>query len=160
MSSFTRGSAVPPCTARLYASSRLVPVANGTNAAGMVGVTRLPSASDRAPPPARPVRFGLPSLKMITPAAPAACAFCTLTPKLHVPRWISAIRPGTKPVKSAAVQPLAELGVGVGGMMMPPTGWTSAVTVPMLSNAFHSAPRAKSCAVGEISLNVGVPANA
>jgi hypothetical protein len=63
-------------------------------------------------------------------------------------------------LKSAAVQPLAELGVGVGGRMTPPAGWTSAVTVPMLSNAFHSVPRVKSCAVGEISLNAGVPANA
>ena len=68
------------------------------------------------------VRPGWPSLKMITPLAPAAWAFWILTPKLHVPRWISAIWPGTKPVKSALVQPLAELGVADGGMMMPPAG--------------------------------------
>jgi len=59
---------------------------------------------------------------MITPEAPAAWAFRTLTPKLHPPRWMRAIRPGVKPWKSAEVQPLVELDVGVGGMMMPPAG--------------------------------------
>ena len=70
---------------------------------------------------------------MITPEAPAACALSTLTPKLQVPRWISAIRPAVKPLKSDAVQPLAEVGVGVGGMTMPPAGWSAAVAVPLLS---------------------------
>jgi hypothetical protein len=59
---------------------------------------------------------------MSTPLAPAASAFWILTPKLHEPRWISAIWPAVNPLKSALVQPLAELGVADGGMMMPPAG--------------------------------------
>ena len=43
-----------------------------------------------------------------------------------------------KPVKSAAVQPLVELGVGVGGMMMPPAGWIAASAVPLLVPGFQS----------------------
>ena len=52
----------------------------------------LPSASTRLPPKTS-VRPGWPSLKMTTPDAPAAWALRTFTPKLHVPRWISAILP-------------------------------------------------------------------
>src|SRR4029453_3674671 len=106
------------CWAWLY---RLWPTANVVNATGMVGMIGFPAASCRLPI-WRPVRSGseLPSLKMMTPDAPAAWAFWTFTPKKHVPRWISAIRPGTKPLKSLALQPLAELGVGVGGGTMPP----------------------------------------
>src|SRR6266478_4402181 len=78
-----------------------------------------PAASTRLPL-ITPVRPGFPSLKMTTPLAPAACALRTFTPKLHEPRWMSAIRPGTKPLKSAEVHPLDELGLGVAGMMIPP----------------------------------------
>ena len=102
-------------------------MAKDVNATGIVGTNGLSFASRKMPPstPIRPGGLGLPSLKMMTPVAPAAWAFRTFTPKLHVPRWIRAIRPGTKPLKSAAVHPLDELGVGVGGMMMPPAGWRS-----------------------------------
>src|SRR3989440_10136185 len=96
-------------------------MANDVNATGIVGIIGLPAASSKLPP-STAVRPGLPSLKMMTPDAPAACAFRTFTPKKHEPRWIRAIRPRTKPLKSAMLQPLAELGVGVGGMMMPPAG--------------------------------------
>ena len=91
------------------------------NATGIVGMIGFPAASVRLPDKTS-VRPGLPSLKMMTPLAPAAWAFWTLTPKLHAPRWMSAIRPATKPLKSDAVHPLDELDVGVGGMMMPPAG--------------------------------------
>src|SRR5258708_7830395 len=121
MSRFITGGAVPPWTAWLYWLSRSLPVANEVNATGIVGTIRLPEASTMLPLNT-PVRPGLPSLKMITPEAPAACAFRTLTPKRHVPRWISATRPGTKPLKSLIVQPLDELGDGVGGMTIPPAG--------------------------------------
>src|SRR5690242_17449664 len=104
------------CWAWLYRSR---PTANVVNATGMVGMIGFPAASCRLPI-WRPVRPGLPSLKMMTPDAPAAWAFWTFTPKRHVPRWISATRPGTKPLKSLALQPLAEVGVGVGGSTMPP----------------------------------------
>src|SRR5262249_36412417 len=136
---------------------RSLPVANGVNATGIVGTTRLPAASTRPPPPNTPVRPGLPSLKMITPEAPAACAFSALVPKVHVPRWISATRPGTKPLKSLAVQPLDELGDGVGGMTMPPAGCRSAVVDPVLWPGFQSLATVKSCDVGDTSRNVGSP---
>src|SRR5438046_1742016 len=116
------GSAPPTSTACWYWLYRLCPTSNVVNATGIVGVIGFPAASTRLPT-SRPVRPGLPSLKMITPDAPAACAFSTFTPKLQPPLWISAIRPGTRPVKSAAVQPLVELDVGVGGRMIPPAGW-------------------------------------
>jgi hypothetical protein len=56
---------------------------------------------------------------MMTPLAPAAWAFWTLVPKVHVPRWMSAIRPAVKPLKSDAVHPLDELDVGVGEGLRP-----------------------------------------
>src|SRR5712691_7558507 len=99
----------------------LFPVKMAVTQTGIVGTIRFPEASTRLPD-STPVRPGLPSLKMITPEAPAAWALRTFTPKLHAPRWIRAIRPDTKPLKSAVVQPLDELEVGVGGTTMPPAG--------------------------------------
>ena len=99
------------------------------NATGTVALMGFPFASTRLPD-SGPVRPGLPSLKMITPVAPAACAFSTFTPKLHPPRWTRATRPDTKPLKSAAVHPLVELEVGVGGITIPPAGWSSAFASP------------------------------
>ena len=96
-------------------------------------------------------------MKISTPAAPAFWALTTFTPKLHVPRWISAILPAGKLAKSADVQPLAELGLGVGGRMMPPTGTTSASAVPLLILGFHVVPSVKVSDVGAVSLSVGEP---
>src|SRR4051812_40391042 len=112
-------------------------MANDVNATGIVGMIGLPAASWRLPE-STAVRPGLPSLKMITPDAPALCALSTFTPKLHAPRWIRATRPAVKPVKSAIVHPLDELDVGVGGMTMPPAGWTTADAVPVLCPGFQS----------------------
>src|SRR3954468_8597817 len=106
-------------------------MSNDVNATGIVGMIGLSFASCRLPENTD-VRPGLPSLKMITPEAPAAWAFSTFTPKLHVPRWISAIRPGVKPLKSSDVQPLDEVGASVGGMTMPPAGCIAAVATPVL----------------------------
>jgi len=53
------------------------------------------------------------------------------------------------------LHPLAELGVGVGGMMIPPAGWRSATAVPVLCPEFQSVLSTKVRAVGETSLNVG-----
>ena len=98
----------------------------------------LPLASTRLPA-SKPVRPGLPSLKMITPEAPAALAFRTFTPKKQLPRWISAMRPGVKPAKSPLVQPLDEEGDGVGGMMIPPAGCKAALlATPVLRPGFQS----------------------
>src|SRR5258707_9198629 len=115
------GSAVPFWTACWYWLSRLLPMSKDVKATGIVGTIRFPEASTKLPT-STPVRPGLPSLKMITPEAPAAWALRTFTPKLQAPRWIRAIRPGRKLVKSFAVQPLDELEVGVGGTTMPPAG--------------------------------------
>src|ERR671933_2820483 len=128
-------------------------MSNDVNATGTVGTNGMLFASSRLPL-SRPVRPGLPSLKMTTPDAPAASAFWTFPPKLHVPRWTSAIRPGTNPLKSADVQPLAELGLGVAGMTIPPAAWTWAfVAVPLLVPGFQSVPGTKLRAVGDASLH-------
>src|SRR4051812_39943147 len=138
-------------------SYRLWPTANVVNATGMAGMTGFPAASDR-PPISRPVRPGLPSLKMMTPDAPAASAFWAFTPKLHPPRWISATRPAVKPLKSLALQPLVELEVGVGGSTMPPTGCTMPpVTDPVLCPGPQSVLRTKPWDVGEVWLKAGTP---
>src|SRR5215468_9885768 len=135
------------CWAWLY---RAWPTANVVNATGMVGMIGFPDASSRLPI-TRSVRPGLPSLKMMTPDAPAAWAFWTFTPKKHPPRWISAIRPGAKPLKSLALQPLAEVGDGVGGSTMPPAGCTMpSVTDPVLCPGPHSSLRTKSWETGEL----------
>jgi hypothetical protein len=60
------------------------------------------------------------------------------------------------PVKSAAVQPLVELDVGVGGRTMPPAGCRSASALPLLIPAFQSSTTVKERAVGDVSLHVGV----
>src|ERR1051326_5947287 len=132
---FVVGSGVEFCTADWYWLYRSCPTANVVNATGMFGTKGVPPASTMLPM-SRPVRLsgdpGLPSLKMITPVAPAPCAFWIFTPKLQPPRWISAIRPGTKPAKSALLHPAVELDRFVGGRMMPPDGWIAAFVIPRL----------------------------
>ena len=54
-------------------------MSNDVNATGMLATNGLPFASTMLPLNTL-VRPGLPSLKMTTPFAPAASAFCTLTP--------------------------------------------------------------------------------
>ena len=95
-------------------------MANDVNATGIDATNGLLLASTMLPlnTPSRP---GWPSLKMTTPDAPAAVAFKTFVPKVQVPRWIKAMLPGVNALKSPALQPLAELGVGVGGITVPPT---------------------------------------
>jgi hypothetical protein len=67
------------------------------------------------------------------------------------------IVPGSK---SPEVQPLVDVvPLGSGGITMPPAGWISAFAVPLLVAAFHSSTSLKSCAVGLVSLKVGVPTN-
>ena len=58
-----------------------------------------------------PLRSGaavLPWLKKRMPTAPAAAAFSPLISNVQVPRWISAMLPAGKPVKSAASHPLVD----------------------------------------------------
>src|SRR3954454_16425339 len=94
------------------------PTAKDVNATGIAGgFGTLPLKT-----PMRPAGLGLPSLKMITPDAPAATALSIFAWNVQVPRWISAMLPGWNPAKSACgSQPLAELGVSVGGSTMGPT---------------------------------------
>ena len=75
------------------------------------------------------VRPGWPSLKTMTPLAPAVPALRTLVAKGQVPRWMSAMLPAWKPVKSDCSQPLVEEEAGVGGRVRS-TPWTGAVTSP------------------------------
>src|SRR4051812_41271030 len=123
-------------------------MSNDVNATGIVGTNGLLSASSRLPL-STAVRPGLPSLKMTTPDAPAACALITFTPKLQPPRWTSAMLPGVKPSKSAGLHPLVELDVAVGGRTMPPAGWIAASATPLLVPGFQSVVRVKSRGVGE-----------
>ena len=60
----------------------------------------------------RPVRPGLPSLKMTAAEAPAASAFATFWAKVHVPRWIRAMLPGRNPAKSEACAAAGRAGGG------------------------------------------------
>ena len=69
----------------------------------------------------------LPWLKNTTPTAPAAAAFSALISKVHVPRWMRAMFPAGKPVKSAASQPLVDVLPSPSWMS---TGVTVAVTSP------------------------------
>ena len=48
------------------------------------------------------------------------------------------MRPAVKLLKSAAVQPLVELDVDVGGRTIPPAGWRSALAVPLLIPGYQS----------------------
>src|SRR3954454_23101823 len=127
------------------ACSRSKPVAVGTNATGIDATNGLPAASTMLPAK-MPLRAGvLPSLKMITPEAPAAVAFLTFAPKLHVPRWISAMLPAVNPEKSEGAQPLCE--PPVDGSLMLPAAWTGALAVPWLAPGFHSSTILKDCPV-------------
>ena len=109
------------------------------------------------PPLKRPVRPGLPSLKMTAAEAPAASALATFWANVHVPRWIRAMLPGTNPAKSEAEQPLAELGVGVAGTTMPPAGWSFALAEPATGPGLNSVPSPNDCGVGESSRITGSP---
>src|SRR5689334_17482361 len=131
-------------------------MSNDVNATGMSATNGLPAASTM-PPLNTGVRSGvLPSLKMTTPAACAASALSTFTPKLHVPRWIRAILPANELSKSLGAQPLVE--PPVGGMSVWPAGFTWAlVASPWLSPGFQSVISAKLRAVGLASLKLGVP---
>ena len=103
------------------------------NATGIFGI-------DERLPLITPVRPGFPSLKMITPEAPALVALATFVSNVHEPRWISAMFPAVKPVKSLGLQPLVDVDpFGSGGSTMPPAGWTGLfVAVPLLRAGSHS----------------------
>src|SRR3954454_16910532 len=79
-------------------------MSNEVNATGMSGTNGSLFWSSRLPL-STAVRPGLPSLKMITPIAPAAFALSTYTPKLHPPRWISAILPVMVPGSKSPDRP-------------------------------------------------------
>ena len=83
-------------------------MAKDVNATGIVGMNGLSLASSRLPM-THARAAGVALVEDDHADAPAAWAFSTFTPKLQLPRWISAIRPDIEPVKSAAVQPLVEL---------------------------------------------------
>ena len=74
----------------------------------------------------------MPSLKMMTPLAPACWARSAFSPKVQPPRWITTMLPSVKRAKSPAWHPLVELtgpGSGLGGITTS-TGWTAASAVP------------------------------
>src|SRR3954451_22210456 len=131
-------------------------MANEVNATGTLA-TNGPLFASTMLPLKTGLRVGvLPSLKITTPTAPAASALSTFTPKLQVPRWISAIFPANELPKSLGSHPLCE--PPVGGMSVLPAGLTCApVASPWLFPGFQSLISVKLRAVGETSLKLGVP---
>ena len=80
----------------------------------------------------------------------------------HVPRWISAMLPGTKPAKSSSSHPLVDVfGTGAGGRTRS-TPWTGAVTSPLPVNDTKSPsnagrdPATKIWGSGAVSSSTGV----
>src|SRR5688572_22192536 len=71
----------------------------------------------------------LPSLKRITPIAPASSALASFCTNGHVPRWISAIAPSTAAGKSESSHPLVEVDAALEWIRMS-TGTIVPVTVP------------------------------
>lgn len=88
---------VPAAPASSWPTAKLTP----TTGMCTVGAPRVPCRVS--------VRPGWPSFMMMTPAAPAACAFSALTWKVQVPRCTSATAPAGNEAKSAASQPEVEL---------------------------------------------------
>ena len=103
------------------ASVAFVPgAASSSPVAKSVPTTGMRTAEVLIEPPRRPLRSPVPwpvrpSLKMITPDAPAASACSALAWKLQVPRWISAMLPRTKVEKSLASHPEVDSGALSGG---------------------------------------------
>ena len=95
-------SARAPVTGAFAMNAR--PSARSTWIAGMVMVASSPPMVPRAPAAL---------LTMITPLAPAFCAFLTLTAKPQVPRSISATLPATSAALVIAVQPSLASGPSV-----------------------------------------------
>ncbi len=110
-----------PCWERLYSSS---PTQKDVPKTGML----MPG------PPSVPMnascRPSWPSLKMMTPTAPACWAFWAFWKKVQVPRWMSAILPGSKLSKSDCSHPLVLPGVDGGGITTS-TASISAVGFPL-----------------------------
>ena len=80
-----------------FASSS--PIAKLVPTTGMVEIS--PSVPNKTP-----LRSSvLPWLKMTTADAPAAVAKAAFSPKVQVPRWMSATSPAVKPAKSASSHP-------------------------------------------------------
>ena len=102
----TSTSAVEPGWARATPLAKLAPTT------GIVWLTGVPSSRLEASATISASRSGvLPWLKMITASAPASSALRALVPKLHEPRWISAMSVvplQLMPAKSAAWQPLVD----------------------------------------------------
>jgi hypothetical protein len=98
--------AVEPSAARACPWAKLAPTT------GMSCWTGVPSVRLDASATNNGSRSGvLPWLKMITASAPACSAKNALSPKLQVPRWMSAMSAGpekSRPAKSASSQPLVE----------------------------------------------------
>ena len=68
---------------------------------------------------------------MTTASAPAAWALTAFSAKVQVPRWISAIVPAGKPVKSVASHPLVWPFAVPGAGTTRSTAVTPAVTSPL-----------------------------
>src|SRR4029453_9948205 len=96
------GSSPPGPRAVVPACESASPAAKLTPTSGRLIVVKAEPAGGTAVMLVRvTLRAGVsPWLKRITAAAPAVWAFATLRAKLQPPRWIRAIRPGTKPAKS------------------------------------------------------------
>ena len=97
-------------TCAVVADASASPSGNDTATTGIVAWN--PSVGRKS----SAVRAGvLPWLKMITALAPAAWAFVTFTPKVHVPRWRSAMLPATGESSAKCGRPSQPLVTGSRG---------------------------------------------
>ncbi len=118
------------CDSVLVTRRAVVPASSGP-IAKLAPTTGTVTSGAPSVPENAAVAPGAPLLKMTTPAAPCCSALSAFVPKVQLPRWISAMAPAGKPLKSAASQPLVE-GVVVTGVRSVSTGttWPSAVPDP------------------------------
>ena len=119
-------------------------MSNDVNATGIVGTIGLPAASTKLP--SKHIRAaGVALVEDDDAGCPCGLSIEDLLSEEARPALDqSDPNPRTKPLKSAMVQPLDELGSGVAGMMMPPAGRRGAVVVPVLCPGFHSSVSVKS----------------
>ena len=107
--------------------------------AKLVPITGMSICGGSSVPKMTPMRSSLgstlPSLKMTTPTAPAACAFVAFSRNVHVPRWINATVAARKPAKSPAAHPLVE--PPGDGITIPPAAASGASGMSPLPEYVH-----------------------
>ena len=121
--SVTRWMTTSPSSSRAASS---LPISNEVPTTGRSALNASPRVGFRVS-----VRPSWPSLKMMTPAAPASKAFCALTEKSHVPRCTRAMLPAVKSTKSSGSHPLVDVLASAPGGSTRSTACSGASTSPL-----------------------------